>query len=356
MAHLFEPFRLRELALRNRLVVSPMCQYSAASDGRAGAWHFVHLGSRAVGGAGMVIVEATAVEPRGRITPWDLGLWEDGQIEGLARIARFMAEQGAVPAIQLAHAGRKASMGRPWEGGGAVHPAEGGWTPVAPSALAFSEANPVPEALDEAGLASVVEDFRAAAWRALEAGFQAVEIHGAHGYLLHSFLSPLSNHRTDRWGGSFDNRVRLLLEVTDAVRAEWPERLPLIVRLSTTDWVEGGWDVDQSVDLASLLARRGVDLVDCSSGGSVPDAKIPVGPGYQVPAATRIRSEAGVAVMAVGMIQDAHLADAIVREGRADLVALARAELRDPYFPLHAAHELGVELAWPPQYERGRPR
>jgi len=356
MSRLFEPLHLRGLTLHNRIMVSPMCQYSAAEDGIATDWHLVHLGSRAVGGAGLVCTEAVAVEARGRISPFDLGLWDDRQVEGLARIARFVAAQGAVPAIQLAHAGRKASTGRPWEGGRPIPPDAGGWTPVGPSALPFTAGHPTPAALATEELAGIVDAFRAAARRALQAGFQAAEIHAAHGYLLHSFLSPLSNLRTDAYGGSFENRIRLLLETTEAVRAVWPERLPLLVRISTTDWVPGGWDVEQSVELARALRARGVDLIDCSSGGNVPDARIPVGPGYQVPAAAQVRREAGVPVAAVGLICDAQQAEGILAAGDADLIALARAELRDPYFPLHAALELGDEVPWPPQYERAKPR
>lgn len=354
MSRLFEPFPLREITLRNRIMVSPMCQYSSP-DGHANDWHLVHLGARAVGGAGLVCFEATAVEPRGRISPFDLGIWDDAQVEGLARITRFVREQGAVPALQLAHAGRKASTARPWDGGGVVPPEQGGWIPVGPSPIAFSEAHPIPEALDENGVASVVNAFRDGAVRALDAGFEAIELHAAHGYLLHSFLSPLSNQRTDRYGGTFENRIRLVLETVDALRQVWPERLPLLVRISTTDWVEGGWDVDPSVELCKRLATRGVDLIDCSSGALVPYAKIPVGPGYQVPAAARIRREAGIPVAAVGMISDPVHAEEIIATGQADLVAIAREELRDPHFPLHAATALGAEIPWPPQYERARP-
>lgn len=354
MSRLFEPFPLREITLRNRIMVSPMCQYSSP-DGHANDWHLVHLGARAVGGAGLVCFEATAVEPRGRISPFDLGIWDDAQVEGLARITRFVREQGAVPALQLAHAGRKASTARPWDGGGVVPPEQGGWIPVGPSPLAFSDNHPVPDVLDEAGIASVVNAFRKGAERALDAGFEAIELHGAHGYLLHSFLSPLSNQRTDRYGGSFENRIRLILETVDALREVWPERFPLLVRISTTDWVDGGWDVDQSVELCKRLATRGVDLIDCSSGALVPYAKIPMGPGYQVPAAARIRKEVGIPVAAVGMISDPVHAEEIVATGQADLVAIAREELRDPHFPLHAATALGAQIPWPPQYERARP-
>ncbi|MBX6377974.1 MAG: NADH:flavin oxidoreductase/NADH oxidase [Clostridia bacterium] len=353
---LFQPLRLRQVTLRNRIAVSPMCQYSAV-DGHADDWHLVHLGSRAVGGAGLVLLEATAVEPRGRISPQDLGIWDDAHVPGLARIARFVARQGAVPGIQLAHAGRKASTFRPWEGRGPVPPEQGGWTVVGPSPLPFGPGYPTPEPLDLQGLAAVVEAFAAAARRARQAGFQVVEIHAAHGYLLHSFLSPLANRRTDSYGGSLENRARLLLEVVEAVRREWPADHPLFVRISCTDWVEGGWDLDQSCRLARLLADAGVDLVDCSSGGLVPDARVPEAPGYQVPFAERIRREVGVPTGAVGLITDPFQAESILRNGQADLVLLAREFLRNPYWPLHAAQALGVgdPSRWPAQYRRAAP-
>ncbi|MGC4122198.1 MAG: NADH:flavin oxidoreductase/NADH oxidase [Myxococcales bacterium] len=354
MPHLFSPLPLRSVTLRNRLMISPMCMYSA-KDGLANDWHLAHLGARAAGGAGLVCAEATAIEPRGRISPADLGLWSDAQIEPLARVARFVASQGAVPAIQLAHAGRKASTSPPWEGGGPLAPTLGGWEPVAPSALPFAPGHAMPRALATHELPVMVDAFVQATRRALAAGFQAVEIHAAHGYLLHQFLSPLSNERTDDFGGRFENRVRLTLQVVEAVRAEWPERLPLLLRISTTDWAKGGWDVEQSVELARLVSKRGVDLVDCSSGGLVPHAKIPVGPGFQVPAGERVRREAGVPVVAVGLITEARQADALVREEKADVVAIARQSLRDPSFPLHAAKELGVDVAWPVQYQRAKP-
>jgi 2,4-dienoyl-CoA reductase-like NADH-dependent reductase (Old Yellow Enzyme family) len=349
---LFAPLTIRGVTFRNRVGVSPMCQYSS-TDGFATEWHFVHLGSRAVGGAGLVVAEATAVTADGRISPGDLGIWSDAHVEGLARCARFVEEQGAVAGIQLAHAGRKASTAPPWKGGRAVAEAEGGWRPVyAPSAVPFAPGSPVPEALDEAGIRAVVAAFADGARRAREAGFRVVEVHAAHGYLLHEFLSPLSNRREDAYGGSFENRTRIVREVCEAVRGAWPEELPLFVRFSATDWVEGGWDAEQSVELARLLAPLGVDLVDCSSGGLVPGAKIPVGPGYQAEFAERIRREAGVATAAVGLITDAAQADALVREGRADMVFLARQLLRDPYWPLHAARHLGAAAEWPVQYER----
>ncbi|HEY5781806.1 MAG TPA: NADH:flavin oxidoreductase/NADH oxidase [Lysobacter sp.] len=351
MARLFDPLQQRSLTLRNRLVVSPMCQYSAV-DGVPNDWHLVHLGSRAVGGAAVVIAEASAVTAQGRISPADTGLWNDHQAEAWARITCFMSRQGAIPGVQLAHAGRKASTAPPWLGGAAVSAEEGGWTPVAPSALAFSETSPLPHALDDIELRNVIDDFASAAWRALAAGFRVIELHAAHGYLLHQFLSPLSNRRTDAFGGSFDNRIRLLLEVIDAVRKVWPERLPLWLRVSATDWVEGGWDLEQSIELARIVAARGIDLIDVSSGGLVPGAKIPVQPGYQVPFSARIRREAGIATGAVGLITEPHHAQAVIDRDEADVVLLARELLRDPYFPRRAAQELEGDLHAPEQYLR----
>jgi 2,4-dienoyl-CoA reductase-like NADH-dependent reductase (Old Yellow Enzyme family) len=351
---LFAPFTLRGVTFRNRIGVSPMCQYSA-EDGYANDWHLVHLGTRAIGGAGLVIVEATAVEAAGRISPQDMGLWSNDHIEPLARIARFVKQQGAVPGIQLAHAGRKASSPRPWDTHLArpLAVADGGWSPTfAPSELAFDGSYQVPQALDAQGLRRIVQSFAQATDRAKEAGFEVVEVHAAHGYLLHEFLSPLSNQRTDTYGGSFDNRIRLLLEVVEAVRERWPVQLPLFVRLSATDWVEGGWDLDQSVELARRLKALGVDLIDASSGGLVPNAKIADGPGYQVPFAERIKAEAGVATAAVGRITDPVQADEVIRTGQADLVLLAREMLRNPYWPMHAARALGYDMAWPAQYGR----
>ncbi|HEX9115892.1 MAG TPA: NADH:flavin oxidoreductase/NADH oxidase [Anaerolineae bacterium] len=334
--HLFSPIELRGLTVRNRLWVSPMCQYSVfAEDGVATDWHMVHLGSRAAGGAGLIIVEATAVEARGRISARDLGLWDDAQAEALRPVVRFMAEQGATPAIQLAHAGRKANVP------GAV----------APSADAYGTM-PVPEALGEADLAGEIAAFTAAARRALAAGFKVVEVHAAHGYLLHQFLSPLSNRRTDDYGGTFENRIRFPLAVAEAVRAVWPAELPVFVRLSATDWVPGGWDVDQSVELARRLGQLGVDLIDVSSGGLAPEQQVQIGPGYQVPFAERIRREAGMCVAAVGLIVKPEQAEAIVAEGRADVVLIARQALRDPYWPIHAARELGQAIDIPFQYTR----
>ncbi len=333
-----------------------MCQYSSI-DGFASDWHLVHLGSRAQGGAGLVMLEAAAVTPEGRISPDDLGIWKEDHILGVMRIAEFVHSQGARAGMQLAHAGRKASTASPFNGHGLVLPADGGWQPVGPSAIAFAPAGyAVPTALDAAGIAAVVAAFREAARRALEAGFDFVEIHAAHGYLLHEFLSPLSNHRSDNYGGDFDNRIRLVLEVVDAVRSVWPERLPLFLRISATDWAEGGWDPDQSVALARNLSDRGVDLVDCSSGGNVADAKIPLAPGYQVGFAARIRREADIATAAVGLITEPAQANTIISESEADFVFLARAELRDPYWPLHAAAALGESISWPKQYLRAAPQ
>ncbi|WP_396219322.1 NADH:flavin oxidoreductase/NADH oxidase [Gemmatimonas sp.] len=357
MSALFSPLTLRSLTLRNRVGVSPMCQYSS-EDGFATDWHLVHLGAFATGGAGLVLTEAAAVTPEGRISPHDLGIWDDAHIPMLRHITAFCRAQGAVMGIQLAHAGRKASTRRPWEQpAGAVPLAEGGWDNVmAPSAVPFAPTYPLPQELSLDGIAQVIASFRAAANRALAAGFQVVELHAAHGYLLHEFLSPLANARTDRYGGSFENRTRLLLEVTDAVRAVWPDELPLIVRISATDWADGGWTVDESVQLASLLKARGVDLIDCSSGGLAAHQQIAIGPGYQVPFAHRIRAETGVPTAAVGLITDAAQAEQVVADGSADVVLLARELLRNPRWPLMAAHALGASITWPPQYERARLR
>ncbi|MEZ0609867.1 NADH:flavin oxidoreductase/NADH oxidase [Fibrella sp. WM1] len=356
MSILLSPLTLRGVTLKNRLVVSPMCQYSSV-DGFATDWHLVHLGSRAVGGAGLIITEATAVSPEGRITPADLGIWSDDHVPGLKRITDFLTANGAVPGIQLAHAGRKASHQRPWDGGKAIAPDQSnGWQTVAPSAIPFTDDEPAPTALTTDDILQVRADFKAAAARALRAGFVVAEIHAAHGYLFHEFLSPQSNQRTDAYGGSFANRVRLLREVVDDVRAIWPADYPLFVRISATDWTEGGWTADDSVALAALLKDQGVDLIDCSTGGNVPKATIPTGPGYQVPFAERIKREAGLPTGAVGLITDAEQAEAILTNGQADLILLARESLRDPYFPLRAAHILGDEQAWPVQYERAKPR
>jgi 2,4-dienoyl-CoA reductase-like NADH-dependent reductase (Old Yellow Enzyme family) len=353
--NLFDQLQIRDLTLRNRIVVSPMCQYSS-TDGFANDWHLVHLGSRAVGGAALVFTEACAISPEGRISPQDLGIYKDDHIEFLSRITGFLRTQGALPGIQLAHAGRKASTRVPWAPGPFITEAEGGWKPVAPSALTFAPTNyAAPTALDQQGIQKVIADFSAAAVRAKQAGFAVAEIHSAHGYLLHEFLSPLSNQRTDSYGGSFDNRIRLLCEVVSAVRKVWPEKYPLFVRISSTDWVEGGWDIAQSVALASQLAPLGVDLIDCSSGGNTPDAKIPVAPLYQVDFAERIRRDTNLMTGAVGMITTTAEASAIIARGQADLVIMARQFLRDPYFPLHAAAELGFPATYPAQYLRAAP-
>jgi 2,4-dienoyl-CoA reductase-like NADH-dependent reductase (Old Yellow Enzyme family) len=350
--HLFSPLTLRSVTLRNRIGVSPMCQYSA-TDGVANDWHYVHLGSRAVGGAGLVIVEATGVAPEGRITPGCLGLWSEKHIEPLARIAKFVKAHGAVAGIQIAHAGRKASAALPWNGGAHLSEAQGGWETIAPSALAFGgELTKVPRAMTEADIVRVQNDFVATAQRALTAGFEWLELHAAHGYLFNEFLSPLTNQRTDKYGGSFENRTRLLLDTTRAVRKIWPDHLPLAVRISAIDWKEGGWQIEDSIALAKLLKAEGADLMDCSSGGVVPDAKITVKPGYQVPFAEKVRHGAGIATAAVGFITEPKPADDIVRSGQADVVLLARQMLVDPYWPAHAAKVLGHKLTPPNQYAR----
>ncbi|MVM33167.1 oxidoreductase [Spirosoma sp. HMF4905] len=354
MSILFSPLTIRDIRLKNRLVVSPMCQYSSV-DGFASDWHLVHLGSRAVGGAGLIFTEATAISAEGRISPNDLGLWQDDHIPGLKRITEFVRQQGAVAGIQLAHAGRKASHQRPWEGGASIGPtSELGWQTVAPSAMPFLESGPKPLALTIAGIQTVLDDFMAATQRALKAGFQVLEIHAAHGYLIHQFLSPLSNHRVDQYGGSFDNRIRLLLEVIACVQTVWLADLPLFVRLSATDWAEGGWSLDDSVALAAILKAKGIDVVDCSSGGNLPNVKIPVSPGYQVTFAARIKQQTGIMTATVGLITSAHQAEAILETGQADLILLAREFLRNPYFPLQAASVLSDQVSWPVQYERAR--
>jgi 2,4-dienoyl-CoA reductase-like NADH-dependent reductase (Old Yellow Enzyme family) len=354
MSKLFSRFKLRELEFKNRIFVSPMCQYSA-KDGIAETWHLVHLGSRAVGGAGLVMVEATAVVPEGRISPFDMGIWSNRHAEALAPIARFIREQGAVPAIQLAHAGRKASTDAPWLSRSPLTPDNGGWQVVAPSAVPFSSGSPLPRELTVAELDEIVAAFTAAARRALAAGFEVAEIHMAHGYLLHEFLSPLGNRRNDNYGGSLENRSRLPLRIAKAVREVWPQSLPLFARISASDWVEGGWDLAQSLQLCHWLKEAGIDLIDCSSGGLTPDAKIPAGPGFQTPFATAIRQQVGIAVGTVGLITAAEQAEQIVATGLADAVFLARELLRDPYWPLHAARKLGVNVPWPLQYERSKP-
>ncbi|MGP0065308.1 MAG: NADH:flavin oxidoreductase/NADH oxidase [Isosphaeraceae bacterium] len=347
---LFSPLTIRGVTFRNRVVMSPMCQY-CAKEGHADDWHLVHLGSRAVGGTGLVVVEATAVTRDGRISPGDMGIWDDTHIEPLARITRFVQGQGALAGIQLAHAGRKASCEVPWKGGASLKTREeGGWTVVGPSPIPFSDGDPVPVPLDEAAIDGIVEAFEAAAVRALRAGFRLIEIHSAHGYLLHEFLSPLSNHRDDRWGGSLENRMRLVLRVAETIRKRMPEELPLFVRISATDWAEGGWDADQSVVLSKRLKDLGVDLIDVSSGALVPKARIPVGKGFQVPFARKIRDEACILTGAVGMITEPQHANEIITGGDADLVFLAREMLRQPYWTLRAQQELGVEPSWPTQY------
>ncbi len=352
--HLFQPLTVKSVTLRNRIGVSPMCQYSS-EDGVANDWHLVHLGSRAVGGAALVIAEATAVSPEGRISPGDAGIWAEKHIEPVARINRFIKQHGAVLGIQIAHAGRKASASRPWEGDHHLSESDGGWATVAPSAVAFGKRlDKVPRALTEADIAKVQSDFVAAAKRSATAGAEWLELHFAHGYLTHEFLSPLSNQRTDRYGGGFENRIRFAVETTRAVRAAWPDKFPLTARLSCTDWVPGGWDLEQSVELSRRLKAEGVDLIDCSSGGITPDAKIEVGPGYQLPFAEKIRREANVATAAVGMITEPGQADEIIRSGQADLVYMAREFLRDPYWPAHAAKVLGhaEKAKLPVQYLR----
>jgi 2,4-dienoyl-CoA reductase-like NADH-dependent reductase (Old Yellow Enzyme family) len=354
MAHLFSPLKIKNIELKNRIVVSPMCEYSS-EDGFANDWHLVHLGGFAVGGASLVFTEATGVSSEGRISPGDLGIYKDEHIEKLKQITDFIHQHHSYAGIQLAHAGRKASHQVPWEGGKQIPSnAEGGWTSLAPSAIPFTDAEEAPAAIDKAGIEKVKADFKAAATRAIKAGFDVIEIHGAHGYLVHEFYSPLSNHRTDEYGGSFENRVRLLLEITDSIKEIWPADNPLFVRISSTDWTEGGWTADDSVALAKLLKEKGVDLVDCSSGGNVATAKIPLKPGYQVEFAEKIRKETGVLTGAVGLITTPEQANEIIQTGEADVVLLAREMLRDPHFALRAAHVLGQEVKWPLQYERAK--
>jgi 2,4-dienoyl-CoA reductase-like NADH-dependent reductase (Old Yellow Enzyme family) len=351
---LFDELPIRSVTLRNRIVVSPMCQYSS-TDGFANDWHFVHLGSRAVGGAALVFTEASAVTPEGRISAYDLGIWKDAHVDFLSRIAGFIKEQGALAGIQIAHAGRKASTPRPWEGAGTIPSANGGWSPVGPSSIPFDDKHAAPRAIDDAGIREIVEAFRAAARRATDAGFQVLEIHAAHGYLIHEFLSPLSNRREDAYGGTFDHRTRFLREIVEAVRRVWPDRNPLFVRISATDWAADGWNVDQSVALAQQLGPLGVDLIDCSSGGLVPGVTIPMSPGYQAPFSQRIRQETGILTAAVGLIDDPNLADDILNRGDADVVELAREMLRHPYWPLQVARDFGFRVPWPVQYLRAAP-
>ncbi len=353
MSKLFTPLKIKDITFKNRITISPMCMYSA-NEGYANDFHLVHLGSRAIGGAGLIIQEATAVLPEGRITPGDLGLWEDDQISKLTAITGFIRSQGAVPGLQIAHAGRKASCAVPWEGGKQLTPDQGGWQTVSASAIPFNPEENPPLALDGAGIRRVIAGFRDVAARAAKAGYQVLEIHAAHGYLIHQFLSPLSNQRTDEYGGSFENRTRLIREITSEIRAVWPEKLPLFVRLSATDYVEEGWNAAETVQLSILLKNLGVDLIDTSSGGMVPYAKIPFGPGYQVAFAERVRREAGVMTSAVGMITEPEQAEEILAKGQADLVLIGRQSLRDPQFPLHAAKKLGADAEWPRQYLRAK--
>lgn len=350
---LYSPLQIKSLTLKNRIVISPMCQYSAV-DGFANDWHLVHLGSRAAGGAGLIIQEATSVSPEGRISPEDLGIWKEEHIEKLAQINQFIVSQNSVPGIQLAHAGRKASAASPWSGGRKVAADQGGWDSVAPSGIAYHESEKAPIALDENGIHKVIADFKAATIRAVKAGYQVMEIHAAHGYLLHQFLSPLSNVRTDAYGGSFENRIRLTLEVIEAVQSEWPIELPLFVRISATDWADGGWNTEESVQLSIILKEKGVDLIDVSSGALVPYQKIPVAPNYQVPFAEKIKKESGILTGAVGLIIEAHQAEEIISSGKADLVLFARESLRNPYLALTFARDLNEDVSWPKQYERAK--
>ena len=356
MPHLFDPLSIRSLTFSNRVFVSPMCEYSS-TDGFANDWHFVHLGSRAVGGAGLVFTEATAITPEGRISPEDLGIWKDDHVEMLSRIVTFVNAQGSIAGMQLAHAGRKASTYRPWSGDGAIAVSDGGWSNVlAPSAIKFTDSYPQPREMSVREIADTTAAFAAAAKRAHAAGFRVLEIHAAHGYLIHEFLSPLSNHRQDGYGGSFENRTRILRDIASAIRGVWPDELPLFARISATDWVDDGWDLAQSIELARQLKRLGVDLIDCSSGGNVSHAKIPVGPGYQTGFAERIRRDANTLTGAVGMITSAIQAERIISTEQADAVLIAREFLRDPYFPMRAARELKQEITWPSQYLRAAPQ
>lgn len=350
---LFSPLQIKNIKLKNRIVISPMCQYSA-TDGFANDWHLVHLGSRASGGAGLIIQEATAVSPEGRISPGDLGLWKDEQIEKMQAINRFIRSQNSVPGIQLAHAGRKASAAAPWEGGRKLDETQGGWDTVAPSAVAYHDNEKTPIALDKSGIEKVISDFKATTKRAVQAGFQVLEIHAAHGYLLHQFLSPLSNFRTDEYGGSFENRIRLTLDIVEAVQSEWPQNLPLFVRISATDWAEGGWNIEESVQLSKILKEKGVDLIDVSSGGLVSHQQIPLGPNYQVPFAETIKKETGILTGAVGLITTSGQAEEIIASGKADLVLFARESLRNPNLGLKFAEELQADIQWPKQYERAK--
>jgi 2,4-dienoyl-CoA reductase-like NADH-dependent reductase (Old Yellow Enzyme family) len=353
MSKLLSPLTIKEITFRNRIVISPMCMYSA-NDGFANDWHLVHLGSRATGGAGLIIQEATAVSAEGRISSGDLGLYKEEHIEVLQRITTFIHQHGAIAGVQLAHAGRKASCARAWDGGKQLNKNNGGWTTFAPSAIPFYPDDEAPQALNKEGIEKIVFDFRIAAQRALKAGYKVIDIHAAHGYLVHQFLSPISNHRTDSYGGSFENRIRLLLEIVEAIQTVWPSNLPLFVRLSATDWADGGWNIDETVKLASILKQKGVDLIDTSSGGMVHNAKVPVGPGYMVPFAERIKNETGILTSAVGLITQAQQAEDILQKEQADLILIARESLRDPYFALNAAKILGDDVEWPLQYLRAK--
>ncbi len=353
MTKLFEPLKIKSITIRNRIVVSPMCQYSSI-DGYANEWHMVHLGTRAIGGAGVVFSEATAVSPEGRISPADLGIWKDEHITYLKKITDFILKHGAIPGIQLAHAGRKASVSAPWDGNNIVPVNNGGWPTVAPSAIPFRESDPVPVELSINDITQLVDKFIEAARRSLEAGFKILEIHAAHGYLINEFLSPVTNKRTDQYGGSFDNRIRVLLEIVDGVKKVWPQDLPIFVRISASEWFEEGWTMDDSVKLSIILKEKGVDVIDCSSGGNISGVKINIGPLYQTPFAEQIKKEAGIMTGAVGLITTAEQCEHIISEGKADLVFLARQLLRNPYFPLHAAKELGIDIKWPVQYERAK--
>jgi 2,4-dienoyl-CoA reductase-like NADH-dependent reductase (Old Yellow Enzyme family) len=353
MTKLFSSFEIKSVQLKNRIVVSPMCQYSA-EDGFANDWHLVHLGSRAVGGAGLIIAEACAVSSEGRISPYDIGLWKDDHIPNLKRITTFIETQGSVPAIQLAHAGRKASCAQPWKGGEMLHKDEGGWQTVAPSAIPFNEKYSTPHSLSIPDILKLIECFKAAAKRAFEAGFKIIEIHAAHGYLIHEFFSPLSNQRTDDYGGSFQNRIRFLCEVVAAIQEVWPENLPIFVRISATDWVDGGWNIDESIELSHILKVMGIDLIDCSSGGNISNVRIPLAPGYQVVFSKKIKDATGISTGTVGLITDAQQAENILLHEEADLILFARELLRNPYFPLNAAAALHEKIEWPIQYDRAR--
>lgn len=353
MSKLLSPLTIKEITFRNRIAISPMCMYSAI-DGFANDWHLVHLGSRATGGAGLIIQEATAVSAEGRISPGDLGLYKEEHIEILQRITNFIHQHGAIAGVQLAHAGRKASCARAWDGGKQLKKNNGGWTTVAPSAIPFYPDDEAPQALNKEGIEKIVSDFRIAAQRALKAGYKVIDIHAAHGYLVHQFLSPISNHRTDGYGGSFENRIHLLLEIVEAIQTVWPSNLPLFVRLSATDWAEGGWNIDETVKLASILKLKGVDLIDTSSGGMVHNAKVSVGPGYMVPFAEQIKNETGILTGTVGLITQAQQAEDILQKEQADFILIARESLRNPNFPLYAAKILGDEVEWPVQYLRAK--